>query len=426
MKTLKRIMGSCLLCGLVILGLLWPTLTRSPLNRVEATTVSIEPYLYSAQFTQGQAALQAQLQQNPQDEQARFGLGVIQLMAGVERLTQSLYRYGLQDSGLTSSLPILRLPIPKNPQPDPLAYADTRQVLQTWLTDLTTVQATLEPIATPTVNLSLRLAAMRLDINNDGRATEDESFRRLFEVMTMTRISEVEARAFQIDFDYGDVLWLRGYCHLLSAMTQLLLTHDAEALFNATAHLLFAQPVTPYGFLQGDRRPFAIGSGFDLSDVIAFIHLLRFPVVSPNRMTKALEHFQATLALSRQSWQAIAAETDNQLEWLPNPNQQGVIPGMPVTQDMIDAWLAFTVEADQLLAGKVLAPFWRGDDSNTDLGVNVNKLFTEPRILDAVLWIQGSAAAPYLESGSLTDASVWQQLMQVFGGQFFNFAAWFN
>ncbi|MCS6815638.1 MAG: hypothetical protein NZ772_18955, partial [Cyanobacteria bacterium] len=358
------------------------------------TALSIEPYFYSAQFAQGEAMLRERLKQTPTDDQARFGLGMMQLMAGVERLSQSLYRYGLRHNWLTEIFPILRLPIPNNNRPETLSYQAVGEILQTWLTDLTAVQATLEPIVDSTVKLPLRLGAFRLDINNDGRVTDNESFRRLFEVITRSRVSDADARAFQISFDYGDVLWLRGYCHLLSAIAEIVLAHDGRKLFDATAHLFFAKPESPYPFLQQRGGPFEFTSDFNFSDLVAFVHLLQFPVVEPARLGSALNHLQATLSLSRQSWQAISKETDNDSEWLPNPRQTGVVPGVRVTQEMIDGWLQFVTEAEQLLAGKVLAPFWRGDQRNTAQGVNLNRLFTDPCPVDVVLWIQGSAAAP--------------------------------
>ena len=128
-------------------------------------------------------------------------------------------------------------------------------------------------------------------------------------------------------------------------------------------------------------------------------------------------------ALSRQSWKLILAETDNDREWLPNPKQKTVIPNAVVTQPMIDSWLSFLDEADNLLEGKKLLPFWRRPEVR---GINLNKVFTQPRGFDLVLWVQGTYAVPYLEFGKQTDPSVWGRLLQVFRGQFFQFAAWFN
>ena len=54
------------------------------------------------------------------------------------------------------------------------------------------------------------------------------------------------------------------------------------------------------------------------------------------------------------------------------------------------------------------------------------RVFTEPREFDLILWIQGTAAAPYLERGERTTPEVWDRLRRVFGGEFIGFALWFN
>ena len=57
----------------------------------------------------------------------------------------------------------------------------------------------------------------------------------------------------------------------------------------------------------------------------------------------------------------------------------------------------------------------------------LHKVFTEPTPLDVVLWVQGTAAAPYLEQGQITDIKTWQDIWNAFGqDSFFGFAAWFN
>ena len=90
---------------------------------------------------------------------------------------------------------------------------------------------------------------------------------------------------------------------------------------------------------------------------------------------------------------------------------------------MIDSWLEFVGEMESLLAGKRLIPFWRGDEKR---GVNLRRVFTEPRTLDLVLWVQGTAATPYLEDGPVTKKEIWTRLERVFQGEFIGFAIWFN
>lgn len=126
---------------------------------------------------------------------------------------------------------------------------------------------------------------------------------------------------------------------------------------------------------------------------------------------------------SRSMWAAAAAETDDDHEWIPNERQSSILPGGRLTADMIAGWHDFLREAEELLEGRKLIPFWRADKSK---GVNLKRIFTEPRTLDLVLWIQGSAAAPYLEEGPVTEPDTWRRFQLLFRGEFIGFALWLN
>lgn len=182
---------------------------------------------------------------------------------------------------------------------------------------------------------------------------------------------------------------------------------------------------SPYPFLTevtpGDTNTFLSFSW--LSDLIASIHLINFQVSGPERMQAALGHLESMVTLSNRSWDLILKETDNDQEWLPNPKQTGVIPNVVVTEAMIASWRHFLTEAKSILKGEKLIPFWRGAPVR---GVNLRKIYLEPRPFDLVLWIQGSGAAPYLQQGPITDPAVWERLQRVFGGEFIGFALWFN
>jgi hypothetical protein len=90
---------------------------------------------------------------------------------------------------------------------------------------------------------------------------------------------------------------------------------------------------------------------------------------------------------------------------------------------MVKGWLDFLDEAETILAGKKLVPFWRDAGGK---GVNLRRVFTEPREMDLIFWVQGTAAAPYLEDGPITQPEVWTRLLRVFRGEFIGFAIWFN
>lgn len=130
------------------------------------------------------------------------------------------------------------------------------------------------------------------------------------------------------------------------------------------------------------------------------------------------------ISLSRRSWNCISAETDDRFEWIPNPRQRGVVPGVRITPEMIASWRSFLDESEALLEGKQLLPFWREDPNRR--GVNLRKALSEPRPFDAVLWLQGTGAAPYLQEGPITSTDFWKRLDQAFRGNFLGFALWFN
>ena len=380
----------------------------------------VEKYLHKGRLAAGEKALLAELKKKPRDDQARFSLGVVQFLRAVEGLGQALHRFGLRnDIWPGRGVPVLRLPVPTNPRPEKLTYAASRQILVAWIEALGKAEKTLAGVRDDKVKLPLRLGLIRLDLKGDGKASEsfDTILKRYMGGRTPWKDSEL-----LVKFDRGDVAWLRGYCHLLMAMAEMALAHDGKELFDHTAHLFFANVDTPYKFLAektGEEK------GFDyrlIVDAITFIHLLRLPVKEPERLKTALKHLQQMLKLSRESWKYIMAETDDDHEWIPNPGQTSVL-GVRVTGEMVNSWQGFLTETEALLAGKKLVPFWRGKGGQ---GVNLRRCFTEPRNFDLVLWVQGTAATPYLEKGTRTAPAVWDRLQRVFGGEFIGFALWFN
>ena len=167
----------------------------------------------------------------------------------------------------------------------------------------------------------------------------------------------------------------------------------ADGALRATAGLRRARACRSAPVAEAPEEPYP---GFAaIADMIAFIHLLHWPVAEPERMRSVLAHLEAIPPLSRENWTRILAETDNGKEWLPNPRQTGFLPGVTVTQEQIDGWMLFLDEFEALLKGEKLLPHWRFDK-----GINLRRIFLEPTTFDVVLLIQGSAAIPYLEDGS--------------------------
>jgi hypothetical protein len=385
----------------------------------------VEQHFQAGTLAAGETALEAMLKTSPGDDQARFALGTVQFVKSVEGLSQSLYRHGfLHGVGRAAPLLGFDLPIPINPEAAELNYEQARGIVQSFVSGLGKAEATLAKIRTDSIKLPLHFGLIRMDFDGDNQAGDDEMFWKIYARFNrQAGVAAEDAKAFVITFDAADVQWLRGYCHLLMALGEFNLAHDWHELFERAGHLLFAGAKTFYPFLvehADQERPFSFA---EITDLIAFIHLINFPVAEPKRMAAALGHLEAMVSLSRRSWDLILKETDDENEWIPSPKQTGVIPNVRVTQEMIGGWKMFLSEAEQILKGEKLVPFWRGNQAR---GVNLRKVFMQPQRFDLALWVQGTGAAPYLEQGTLTDPVVWNRLLRVFEGEFIGFAFWFN
>ena len=382
-----------------------------------------EEYLTSGRLAEGEESLEAHLKANPNDDEARFGLAAVQIVRAIERLAQSLYEHGPRDRA--DFLPFIRVVVPHNPDPKPISYERLREILAVFQRDVLACEATLAAMHDTDVKLPLHFGRIRLDTNADGKAGDDETLWRIY--AQLNRRASIDKRAaeeFVITFDKADVHWLRGYCHLLAATCDTVLAYDFRELFERTGHVVFEKVESPDPYLSTARRLWDVGGGLDIADVIAMIHLINFPLAEEERMPRALEHLEAVIEQSRLSWKAIESEMDDDHEWVPNHRQTGVIPGVRVTEEMEKGWHEFLAEAESILAGERLIPFWRADDPRT--GVNLRRVFTEPERFDLVLWVQGSGVDPYLEKGEVTSADTWRRLTRAFGGQFVGFAFWFN
>lgn len=377
-------------------------------------------------------AMSKVIEQDPDDQEARFALGVTKFLQAVEGLSQSLHKYGMFAASRHRAIPILRLPVPPNDDPEEISYDDFRAVIKQFVDDLAVAEKLLSEVKTADVKLPIYIGRIRLDLDGDGKASEDEAFWKVAQVY-VGRIPEEEASELAIAWDGGDVHWLRGYCNLLMALGEITLAHDMQDLFERTAHVAFAKPKTPHTFLLEEREE--SDGWFDseqIADYIAAIHSASFPVVEPQRLKSARSHLKEVIRQSRASWSRILAETDDDREWIPNPKQRSVIAGARVEPDMVKGWHAFLDEAESVLDGHKLLPFWRpfprgGDvDLSKRPGVNLRRVFEEPRKFDIVLWITGTGATPYLEKGENVDLEVMERMGRTFRGNFIGFAIWFN
>lgn len=386
-------------------------------------------HLKDGTLQRGIEALTKYLEKRPEDDVARLELGITQFLRTWEVVSSELYQHGLRTDRIQMMPFGLRHRLPLHPDPKVLTASGLREIIQNMVNDLNTAEATLAKITSEDLKMELPIEEIKLDLLGDGKPIPvKEMLMGLRNQRAQPNPMPVPPLPFVVAIDRGDVHWLRGYCHLLAGCGEVMLAHDGEEFFHRVGHLMFQRPDTPYDFIR-EEAPDATFR-FDtrqISDLIAAIHLLQFPIHEPARMEAALEHFEAMLAQSKTMWKYYLAETDDDREWIPNPNQTGVL-GVPVTQEMVDTWLETVTATQEVLKGEKLVPFWRGKPRG-DYGLNLRKVFTEPRELDIILWVQGTAAAPYLEDGKVTQLASPEHLRQInneFGMNFFGFALWFN
>ncbi len=402
---------------------------------VPAATVEVETdqgriarWFYAGKLTEGSSEAIAYVAKHPDDANAQFQLGVLKFLRAVEQFGQAQYRFGLS-AGNTVFVPFVRIPVPKNDAPDVIGYEDIRQVLLRLVDDLDDAEQSLANVGKAEVKFRIDLRKIYFDFDNDGQAGEEESLWSVFSIINHRAARDAPADAV-VAFDNGDVDWLRGYCHLLEGMGNAVLAHDFEELHRRCGHLFYPRVKSPYAFLehQGGENP-----GWSINyvaDLLSLVHLINFEVVEPERMQLAQTHLLEMIKRSRASWEKIQAESDDDSEWLPGPKQNAALTSVRITGPMVESWHKFLDESESLLTGKKLVPFWRSTkaevEAATAKGLNLHRIFNEPRRFDLVLWVQGTAAVPYLEQGELTNQDVWTQLTGAFRGQFWGFAIWIN
>ncbi|MGZ0172024.1 MAG: hypothetical protein ACKVHE_20970 [Planctomycetales bacterium] len=206
------------------IALLSLSIGPSRADETDSPPPPVQEFLTQGKLADGHAAMAELIKVSPEDHQARFSLGVVQFLEAVEGLAQSQYRYGLLQTRLRQ-MPFLRLPVPLNSEPETISYDSARKMIQQFADDLAAAEASLAKVEPGAVKLSLHFGRIRLDLDGNGTATELETLWRIFQLLNGA-VRQEDGEAFQINFDGGDVAWLRGYCHLLMAMSEAALAHD--------------------------------------------------------------------------------------------------------------------------------------------------------------------------------------------------------
>lgn len=403
-------------------------------------------YLYRGDPAGGLKAIEALGSPTTTAEEA-FGEGMLLLAQTFEGLSQALYRHGFGAPNTGPLGPVIPMPIPTNPTPEPLDYEGFRAILDEASKGFS--------LATDRFGLSGDTAGdegdfkvridplkVRIDVNGDGKVEDGETIGRVLMGMLQmdpsgmaatpsattsgrTQSSTAAEPAMpdtEIAFDRADAYWLSGYSSLVHSQVEFLLAHDFSDFFNAVFHRFFPDAGLPMQeFSSGGQLMLDPESDNAIADAIAAIHTINWPVIDKERLRMIQFSLGVVTDTSRANWEAILAETDDDHELLPGPHQRALDGSKPVTQEMVDAWLATLDSVDKVLDGKLLLPHWRFKQ-----GFDLKAYFDTAERTDFVMILSGYGALPFLKDGPVATAEDFAAANRVFGDNLLGYAFWFN
>jgi hypothetical protein len=367
---------------------------------------------------------------DPKDPLVPYALGAAGFFQSLEKLAIGLNRHGFE-SPRSFMLPLLRLPVPANAEPEPLTYDGFRTILLEFRDGMEAAAAKLDTVpADAEIGVVVDLTKLGIDLDGDDVIAPTESFAAIMATLSGAGMDpSAPAPDLVFRFDRADGFWLQGYANFLVAQADFWLAHDFQNAFDGSFQMLFPRAGLPMQEAlvpsPEDEQTGMLMSEWRLADFVSFVHLVNWPVVEPERRQTARLKLLEMIRLSRENWKSIQAETDNDREWLPGPQQKGVNPltGLEVGEEQVTAWHEALQMAEDLLEGRVLLPHFRIPAK----GINMRAFFDAPQTFDLVLAITGPGVVPYLENGTLITAEEFSRLRQQFGAAgFMAFAVWFN
>ena len=168
--------------------------------------------------------------------------------------------------------PAITLPVPANPNPEPLDYGKVRTVREALVERLDAASAALEAAGgSGDYVVLVDPLKIRIDANGDGRAEATESIEQIMaQAFGLSRpgptarpvtpptegtrggrgqgpagATAEESADTTIGFDRADAIWLAGYSQVMAAQADFLLAHDFSDFVNASFHRLFPRAGLP-------------------------------------------------------------------------------------------------------------------------------------------------------------------------------------
>jgi len=343
------------------------------------------------------------------------------LMGGYETLAAVEYILQVRYNNYSGELPLVpggSMRFESNPDVkfDP-AFVET--ALTGALDHLAKAEASLKLAAGKDFAINVNIGELWLDINSNG--TRDEGEDVLTALKQMPQFRGANMQGLTVRFDTADADWLAAYVHMLSGTAELILSVDPtlaiKTVTEGRALLEEKGRIANAPFIEED----------EMVDTWSIILIALRGEPDKVRTRAALSHFRAMIDHNKSFWKLVMEETDDDAEWLPNPNQKSAF-GPEVSLEMAESWQAVLGDISDVLEGKTLLRHWRIGQrgADTSLGINFAKLLEDPQDFDIILLLQGTAIAPYVERGPIADMSSFREFSRMTGGQGGLFALWFN
>lgn len=348
-----------------------------------------------------------------------FASAGLRFLGGVEAALQIRWQTGVRADW--SELPILRLPIPENPDARPFAPQDFIDLLTGLEASMAASRTALAALGDKPFALDIAMSDLWFDINMNGTrdAGEDVSSVAGLTLGGAGRIASVDVIDPTVRFDTADAAWLSAYTNFLSGFTNLALAYDPAP---AIQRVLDSEEKI-YA-LWGDTPPtnaLDMMFGRQADRVAMALHALA-QTPDPTLTRKAHAHFLAMITENRRFWALVNLESDNDREWVPNDRQTSAL-GIIMPPGTAERWQAVLADAEKLLTGELLIPHWR---FGAEAGINMKKMFENPVPVDLITWVQGEGLLPFAEKGTRASLFAWNEFTRIVEGDAMLFALFLN
>lgn len=353
------------------------------------------------------------------DPESLFLQGSLHFLRGVEVTMQMRWQHGASMQG--TDIPFLRLPIAPNPNADPFYPGLVREIFDAANVELTTARGFLAQIPDDAdFGVTINITKLWFDVNGDGRPQEGEYLPNAASAALDRRMND-EVRPVLVRFDRADAYWLSAYTNVLSGLCEMVAAVDpTEAITQVIEARATMQDLGPNPYNLGAMM---IGNDFDSwLDYFSMVYQALRQQPDPDHTRAAHAHFLAMIADNRAFWAAVALESDNSGEWIPNKNQTSAL-GLGMPDGVAQTWLVVLADLEAMLMGDKLVPYWRLGEG---AGLNIYAMFMDPPALDIVGWAQGFALLDYMERGPLINSQSWQSFDRMVQGDGLMFAIFLN